>query len=194
MSDQIIIGFGHRSGVGKDTSAKFLDTQLRCKVPGVAIKKTSFAAKLKDITYQLYGWAGVKRGIYYENNREARKEIIPALGMTVVDLWVVVGEKLREAYPKTWLDHTLKSDNISKVIIIADLRHPNEFDAIKERNGKVYRVDNPRIPKREGKSIDDLLQGETRWDKIIDNSSSMENLISQINPLANQLIEEYDLA
>ena len=63
-----ILAFGHRKSVGKSTASKFLTTHLRCEYPDLKIKEVSFAAKLKDISWQLFGWAGLQRGVYYETH------------------------------------------------------------------------------------------------------------------------------
>lgn len=189
----LIIGLGHRSGVGKDTSAKFLDTHFRCKRPGVKIQKISFADKLKDITFQLFEWTGIKRPIHYENNRKDRELIIPALGMTIVDLWVLVGEKLREVYPNVWLHYITEREHNRDIIIVPDLRHQNEANAIKAKGGKVFKVVNPRVPERTGRSIDDFLSNYDRWDGIILNDSSLEDLNSTLSLISDQLIEEYTI-
>lgn len=193
METPLIIGFGHRSGVGKDTSAKFLDTHFRCKVPKVRTKKISFADKLKDITYQLYAWTGIKRPIHYENKREDRNLIIEPLGMTIVDLWVLVGEKLREVYPKTWLDYTIKHQHNADVLIIPDVRHPNEAAAILESGGYVCKITNPRVEVRQGHSIDDMLEDFDDWSFEFLNDGSIEKLNSLMDSFSDLLIQKYHL-
>jgi hypothetical protein len=195
-----IIGFGHRSGMGKDTAAKFLDTHLRATCPKLKVRRISFADKLKDVTYSMYAWAGIRRPIEYENNRALRSEPIAALGgITIVDLWVLVGEKMREVYPKTWLHYLTKTDHKVDVVIVADVRHPNEADEIVDepRDWRCYKVHNPRIPYREtipgAKSIDHMLESYDRWSGIIDNSSDLEFLHTQVKNIGNELIEKWSL-
>lgn len=191
--DVIRVAFGHQSGVGKDTSARFLETQLRMKVPRLKIKKMSFADKLKDITYQLYSWTGIKRPIHYENYRNDRNKPIEALGgRTIVDLWVDVGEKMREVYPTTWVEYVTHNTD-TKVVLTPDLRHPNEVQSMQAAGGLIYKIVNSRIPKREGKSIDDYLDDFTGWDGIIYNEGSLDDLATRMDNLSTELIQRFNL-
>lgn len=179
-----IIGFGHRSNVGKDTSANFLDQALRELDSNYRIKRIGFANKLKDITYDLFKWAGIERPIHYENHREDRAKIIPALGCTIVDLWVDVGEHMRQIYSEIWVKNALDQQDID-FLIISDVRHPNEVQAIRKAGGKLYRIINDRVPHREGKSIDDMLADFEDWDGDILNSGSLKKLLNLMKMLAD---------
>lgn len=192
MNGPIIIGLGHRSGHGKDTAGKFLDTTLRHTIRKLKVTKTSFAAPLKAIAYQLYSWAGVKPGIHYENHREDRDIVIPEINMTVVDLWVSIGEKMRAVDPLVWIRPITHGYRDQEVLIITDVRHPNEANMILECGGRVYNVDNPRVPRREGKSIDDMLEGYT-FTGIIKNDGEIKDLNMQMIDLAGGLIKEFNL-
>lgn len=180
-----IIGFGHRSGVGKDTAAGFLDQSLRELDSNFRVKRIGFAAKLKEVTYDLFKFSGIKEPIHYENHREDREKIIPALGCTIVDLWVDVGEKMREIYGPVWIQNTLHQEEID-FLIITDIRHPNEAEAITELGGSLYRVINPTVPHREGKSIDDYLADYEGWTADILNDGTLKKLFTFMKMLAKQ--------
>lgn len=159
---RLIVGFGHRSGHGKDTYANALQTAIATREKRLFIKKQPLAWELKMMTYRLYGHLGVKHPMHYENFREERKVIIPALGMTVVDLWIKFGtDAVRDqVYDRTWLEFTIYGhQNPVDLLIIPDVRFPNEADEINKNNGWVYEIMNPRVPKREGLSVDDELDG-----------------------------------
>lgn len=194
-----VVGFGHRSRHGKDTAGKFLDTHLRVKCPKLRVKRINFADKLKAICFDLYNWAGVKRGVHYDNYPLDRNIIIPALGMTVVDLWVSVGEKMREVFPTTWLDFVTKADHQADVVIICDVRHPNEANTIVEHPNDwcLYKVLNPRIPNREdtpgAKSIDAMLKDYDRWHDTILNDGELADLNQKMDILSDQLIVGWKL-
>ena len=176
-----IIGFGHKSSVGKDTSANFLDQALR--ELGFSVKRIGFANKLKDVAYDLFKWTGINRPIHYENHREDRDKIIPELNCTIVDLWVDVGESMRNVYGPIWVKNALNQDDID-FLIITDVRHPNEVEAIKELGGNIYRIVNPRVPRREGKSIDDYLEDYTGWKYDILNDGTLAKLFNLMKMLA----------
>ena len=183
----MLIGFGHRSGHGKDTAANYLVTHLNIMKPDIVIKKINLADKLKDVAYDLYKWAGVKKAIYYENNRDARSLIIPELNCTVVDLWVDIGEKMREIYLKTWIKYVKQQGETCDILISADVRHENEIEIY----DLVYKVENPRIPRREGKSIDDNLEGFDAWSGVILNSGDHGRLNRMMEGLAGVILESY---
>lgn len=196
MIPKIIIGIGHRSGVGKDTLAKFLDGQLRVNSPGKIIRKQSFAWKLKEVAYDLYGWAGVQPPIHYENCREDRDLPLSALGgITVVDLWVKLGtDGIRDnVYERTWIDYLLKGnkDHID-VLIIPDVRFPDEAESIQELGGKLIRVDNPNVPHRKGKSVDHKLAGWGNWYDVFVNCGDLRDLMNYAEQVSKNIIQEMD--
>lgn len=67
--------------------------------------------------------------------------------------------------------------------IIADVRFPNEVEAIKKRGGLVFRVCNNRITDTDNHPSETSLDNYLDWDEIIDNSSSIENLIHKVQAI-----------
>lgn len=186
----IIVAFGHESRVGKDTSAKFLDTALRCG--GIRTKKISFAAKLKDISYQVYGWAGLKPGVFYESDEGAklRDVPLPVVDKSPVQIWIEVGNLFRDVYLHTWRDHALNGDHKNvDVLIITDLRFQNEGDGVHDRDGVCVHVINDRIPKRDSPS-DRALDGWDGWDKRLLNDGGLSDLSDKIDAFALELISQ----
>lgn len=192
MIPKIIVGIGHRSGVGKDTLAKFLDGQLRCQQPGLIVKKVSLAWKLKEVCHSLYAWAGVKSPIHYENHREDRHIPISALGgITVVDLWVKFGTRaVREhVYDGTWLDYVVRGQKEQiDVLIVPDTRQENEALLFRSLDGVLIRVDNPRVPNREGVTIDDDLQHWKDWDYIFNNVGTIREIMEYAEKIAELIL------
>src|SRR4051812_22321919 len=94
-----IIAFGHRKEVGKDTAAKYLITELKLRYPGINIQKHGFADKVKDVAQQIYSWADLKSGEYYERlgNHYLKEVILPKLGKTPRQVWIGVGNGVRNA-------------------------------------------------------------------------------------------------
>jgi hypothetical protein len=137
-----IIGLGHYSRVGKDSFANYL-VQFGYDF-GFKIAKKSFASKLKAIAHDLYGWAGLQNEAYYNDptHEHERDVVLPALGMTPVDIWVKLGTPaIREqVYDRTWIDYLLKTDHGLDILVIPDVRFPNEVEAIREQNGLLIKV------------------------------------------------------
>lgn len=175
----IFIGLGHTSRCGKDTFADSLVKYLNAG--GCKAKKISFAWKMKEIAYDLYAWAGVRKPEYYdtkkgEKDRDIRLEklksdIFPN-GPTVVDLWIAIGTPaFREAvYPLTWVNQVLKSEHKEEVIVIPDCRFQNEIDAVRAEKGHVFRVVRRGFPGRDS-IADKQLRGVECWDGTLGGDS-----------------------
>jgi len=181
-----IVAFGYKKGVGKSTAGKFLATFLKIENPDLKIKQISFAAKLKDISYQLYSWAGIKRGVYYESHYQEKEFILPRLGLSPRQIWIGVGNKLREVYKNTWINFALfgiKAD----IIIITDLRFCNEAAAVLETGGRLIKINRHNITQGTDPAEIDL-DSWSEWHDIIDNGGSLQDLNSTIEQIAKDLL------
>ena len=185
----IIIGFGHRRRVGKDQISKFIDTILKIERPKLKVVKVSFAAKLKETTYELYKWAGLERGIFYESEQGAKlKEVVlPAIGKSPRQIWIEVGNKLREVYADTWIDCALKNFPNADVILITDVRFPNEVAKIQIMGGKVYKIIRPGEPMSDDAS-DSALDGFLGWDGQIENNSDLDAFYAKADAIAREIL------
>lgn len=183
-----IVAFGYSKRAGKDTSAKFLDSFLRVERPGLKVKKVSFAGKLKDISWQLYGWAGLQPGIFYETEAGAKiKEVVlPKIGMSPRDVWIRVGNKMREVFSSTWLEYALLGGD-ADVKIITDLRFPNEGDRVVELGGLCYRIDRPGLEKGHD-AAEVALDDWSKWHGIIKNDGTLADLHTKIEVIGRELL------
>lgn len=190
MSQPYIIGFGHRSRTGKDTSAKYALQYLRIQYPGLKIQKRSFAWKLKEIAHDLFGWAGVREPAYYEENPEKREEALPLIGYAnVVDLWIELGNKMRSVYEDVWIMDVLHTP--CDVLIIPDVRFPNEIEKVRElaKESMLLRVVRDDVPIRESES-DNALEGkEYLWDLTIENNDSLSDLYETVVGLVEDFVD-----
>lgn len=172
-----IIGLGHYSRTGKDSFANYLleelaSTQLRAG-------KKSFAWKLKQICFELYAWAGMREPEFYETPEGApyRDIVLEAIGKTPVQIWVDAGTPaMREqVYDRTWIDYLLQTDHGVDVLVIPDVRFPNEVEAIRALGGTLIKVVRPGYGPR--KTVADrALLGYTGWDYVIGSSGEMSEL------------------
>src|SRR6187549_508755 len=95
-----MIAFGHQKDVGKDTAARFVMTHLRMNSRVKKVEKHGFADKLKDVCYQLYAWAGLMPGPWYEESPEKRKlkeVVLPAIGKSPRQIWISFGNEVKDA-------------------------------------------------------------------------------------------------
>lgn len=175
----ILIGLGHRSGHGKDTVANYMKEWFDICRPELKVIKWSWASKLKEICYDLYKQFGMREQEFYdtEEGRSLRNVPLPVLGKTPVEIWIDMGEGIRDkVYENTWRDFV--RDNIqADIVILADTRKPTELEICQYK----VLVRNPRIPNREGKSIDHELADYQRWDYTIINDLGYSELRGKAN-------------
>jgi hypothetical protein len=171
--------------MGKDTFAKFLQTAVKMHDSKIKVKTVSFAGILKQHFFELYGWAGVKAPIHYENNREDRKIIIPALGINVVEAWVKYGETVRAAFPRAWADYATQTFAGSDLVIITDVRHLNEVGVVRECGGEYTKIDNPRVA-HWNEGIDNNLEGLPP-DRLVLNDAGLDELFAKAEALGREL-------
>lgn len=181
-----IIAFGHQKGVGKDTAAGFLNTILRIAAPYLLIRHISFAGKLKDIAHQLFGWGGLERAIYYESHPDRKEVFLPKLGLSPRDIWVALGNKVREIYPGAWLDYALKGVN-ADIAIVSDLRFENEALAVKKVEGTLIKIERD-VPRGTDDAETSLLHWSD-WDQIVGNNGTLEDLNTAMETLAQDVLK-----
>lgn len=181
----MIYAFGHRSRVGKDTCAGFLETHLRLR--GIEVKRVSFAFELKMACNRLFSIYGVEHPIHYENHPEARDVILPDLGMNIVELWIRFGNDMRAIKNSVWIDLALRQDDgTAAVILISDCRFPNEVESIHKSDGKVYKVIRPDVPILDSPS-DRALDDYKGWDGMVLNTGKLERLEGLMEGVANEI-------
>lgn len=183
-----IIAFCYKKGTGKDTLGKFLMTALRIQAPGVKVQHVSFAAKLKDISFQLYAWAGLKQGVYYETGRNKKEVILPLIGKTPREIWIGVGNKMREFYPDTWIDYAIKGVK-ADIVVITDCGFINEAAAIREAGGLLCKINRDGLPQgTDAREVE--LNSWRDWNFVVNNDSTLEYLNDIAKHLADLLLED----
>lgn len=181
-----IIAFGHRSRMGKDTCAQFLSTHIKLQNK-YHVVTTSFAHRLKVACHYIWGWAGVQMPEYYEQNPEQRTTILQELDMTVVDLWIRFGTPMcrKMVHDATWVNNLLGAPPKCDVLLITDLRFPNEGQAILKSDGLCVRVTNDRIGYRDS-IADEALEGWTGWTNVIENNGTLKELYASVIDLGKK--------
>lgn len=182
-----IIAFGHKKQVGKNLSAQLLYQNLRCDNPDMLIDVVGFADPLYYIAHYLYGWAGFKIKEYYDKFPQTKAEILPKLNMTPRELLIKLGTKaIREhVYDATWVDYTINRRRNCDLLLITDLRFPNEFNRVKNMNGICVRIDRPEIPLTDD-IADCALDGDYIWDHVIVNDGTKRDLNLKIMEFWNE--------
>lgn len=133
-----------------------------------------FADELKDTCYRLYSWTGLKHKEYYEQFPLEKETLLPALNMTVRDLWIKFGNHCRQYDSGIWVKALLTKPQVD-VMIIKDMRFPNEVACVKQLNGHCIKVNRPsQIKQNDG--ADDPLEDYANWDHVVDNLGTLNDL------------------
>jgi hypothetical protein len=183
-----VIAFGHRRRVGKDTAVGFLKTILQHSNSGMNIRKGSFASALKDTAHMLYGWAGLESGEFYdkEANYYLKEKVLPAINKSPRDVWIELGNYVRQIYEFTWVDILFQQTQFD-IILISDLRYPNEAERILALGGTIIKIDRPEIEQFDDVA-DSALKDWTDWTETWVNDGDLNGLYKHCQEFAETLI------
>jgi len=174
----MIISLGHRRRVGKNEGANFLLHYINEQYKGT-VEIISFADKVKDMSFDLYGHYGLKEKEFYEKNPQFREQPLPIINKSPREIWIEFGNKNREIHSNVWVDWVKNKIPNYDNVIIPDLRFENEGNMIHEMGGVCVRIDNPRIPHSNDVS-DCALENWNGWDFIIDNNGTLEEFYQKL--------------
>ena len=186
----LIVGFGHRRRVGKDTLAGMVRDELN-RV-GIRVYRDAFAWKLKDMARKLFDYAGLGPADLYEREPERREMVLPALGKTPREIWIEFGNSMRVIAPDVWIRNVLDNPGYSagSVVLISDVRYLNEVEAIRERGGLLVKVTRAEIPESNDVADSALAaMPDDEWDYQIPNDRDLPHLASMANWLTNAIRE-----
>jgi hypothetical protein len=173
-----VLGIGHYSRTGKSTLCNAILSHLEKIAPEISAKEASFAAKMKEIAFELYGWDGLQNRDFYERkeNEHLRRVKLPTIGLTPVEIWCKLGTEVgRAIYQDTWVQYILRNTEHWKVIVTPDVRFPNEAAAIKAAGGLLVKVVRPGYGPL-NTTADQALIGYDGWDLVVGGSGEMAEL------------------
>jgi len=180
-----IFGFGHRKQVGKDMVVRGVAELLEEKDPSLYIYQDSFAGCVYDVCEKLYGWLGFRAKSYYDKNPKEKEIKLPKINKTPREILINLGTYgIRDkVWENTWCEYLLAKYDYSltnAVLLISDLRFPNEFRVIKERGGKCCKIVRPQAP-RSDDVADKALSGYiSEWDYVFMNTGTPQQLIELV--------------
>ena len=175
----LFIGLGHYKRTGKDSFANFLIQELADLNPDLRVKKLSFAWKLKQICFELYAWAGMREPEFYETpeGEKLREIVLPEIGKSPRQIWIDFGtDAVRDkVYADTWKDYIFKEDHECDVLLVPDVRFPNETQEFEIRNGILIKVVRPGYGPGPNRP-DRMLLGYRGWTNVIGEVGTMTSL------------------
>lgn len=130
--DFVVIGLSGKAHAGKSETRKLIKAFIGSDYPSYEFKHMSFAAKLKEIAYELFGWDGVK-DLLPEEDKGRR-------------LLINIGTLMRQIRPTVWADFVvdkIKNDILlgqahNTIYVIDDLRFQNELEILRRTFGNKF--------------------------------------------------------
>lgn len=208
----MIIGFGHKKQVGKNTTANIMQIILE---DSIVDKKTVLAELFRgqplniNYTWSIKGFADKLKevaSVIFDIKREdwddplIKASYIPGTSLTGREILQKIGESFRrEIDPYIWVDTLLNEydskkyfANINKTSepnwFIADVRMLNEAEAIKSRGGILIKIE--RDTNYADNHISETsLDNYDDWDYTIDNNGSLDELVCKVEQLCEQIIQ-----
>ncbi|GAA4359824.1 hypothetical protein GCM10023185_26800 [Hymenobacter saemangeumensis] len=179
-----LIGLSGKRGSGKDTVAHLLQ-QLQ---PERSWQIRSFGDAIKTVCAAL---AGEDVAPYY--TQEGKAELLAVFSRTRGEMLQQVGQALRVWEPNIWVNSFFSRLPEQAFVIVPDVRYPSEADPILARGGLMLRVEGDPLRQRGDGTRDDNHPSETvmdtypRFDAVIHNAGSMEDLERQVRELLSRL-------
>lgn len=181
-----IIAFGHRRRTGKNLAADFLFSCIKARDPKIKIFKGGFADAVKDHAHHMFAWAGLHPGYYYDNNSEEKEKPLFALGKSPRDIWIHVGEKMREICPKLWVHLFFEKVPADiDIVIIYDLRKIPESEEVLARGGQCFRM--IRNVEEFSDPVDSELRDWDKWSGTINNTGTKRDLMAKMSHFAEMI-------
>lgn len=95
----------------------------------------------------------------------------------------------RLIHPDIWVNTTFNSYHRRCNWIITDVRFYNEVKAIRDREGLLFKVINPKIESNDSHASENGLNGFNEYDEIIVNDGSLQDLLKKVK----QICKKYEL-
>lgn len=222
MNKPLLIGVSGKLGSGKDLFASLFATELTNKsiydyllnrsLKKYKIYKKSFAYNLKKMVETLTGIdmtlidSKTFTNPIYDYTREQKDIFLTDYNMTLGQLLQQFGTEImrNNLNNNVWVNSlfsTHEKYNDNDIWIITDVRFKNEFEAIKNRNGLLIRLQGDPLKLRENSQRDlnhqsetDLDEWEDQFDLIIKND--INDIYNFKNKIKTEVIDqmiEYDL-
>lgn len=177
----MLLGLGHRAGVGKDEVAEYLREHY-------GYYKRAFADALKEAATAIFGLT--ERQMY---TFDGKHEVDPYWGVTPRFILQKMGtECMRDGYAQDiWVRSLFKfieDDSTANDRWVApDVRFREEANAIQERGGKIVEIVRPGHMDENlgisGHASEVALDGYDKWDYVLQNDGSLEDLYSKVDEM-----------
>ena len=180
----MIIGIGHKKNMGKDTFANMLDQAFLNSFHMVSTVK-SISDPLFNAGGLLFGWAGMKMARAYNEDYSLKEKELPGLpGVTPRDIAKAIGNLCRSVHPDSLVKAVIGNASENEVVIITNIRFPNEAKAVKDAGGILVKVTRPGVKIDQDDPFDTALDDWKDWDYEVLNGGTLDDLIVQAHIVA----------
>lgn len=174
-----VLGISGWARAGKDTAADWL-------VEHRGFTKRSFAAPIKSALKKLSPSIDVE-GMHVPLETAVRLlgwEALKSVSNEVRPLLQRFGTEVgREMFGENfWVEFAINSIPDGSKVVFADVRYPNEADAIKELGGEVWRINREGFGAANDHESEHALNGYD-FDAVINNSDTIETLYKEVEQL-----------
>ena len=183
MNNRKIIAFSGKATSGKTAAALLLGKYVMYE--GTIFRKISVADSLRRMTTDWFP-------LNIEDLKNRKTEIINLGGreLTIRQVMIELGCKMREINPDIWVDNMWKDVELQSqtssfhaeppeiLITIDDIRFPNEYELLKEKGAILIRIERPGVD-----LIDDISETSLdnhEFDHVIQNDGTLDDLSHNI--------------
>lgn len=171
---------------GKDEAAKVL-------VEEFGFKRVAFADKLREVLYALNPIVDIEHYVHDDDFLQRRPVVIRYV-QDVIDAFGWDGYKETNYGPEIrrllqrlgteagrqtlwdsiWIDAALTGFGPDDKIVVSDARFFNEFDAIRERGGEIWRIERPGVGPANGHASETEAPNYKHFSKFLENNGTLE--------------------
>ena len=126
----MIVAFQGQAGSGKDTAAEHLSKEY-------GFKRISFADPLRSVCKTVFGLTNDE--LFDRQLKERELDRWPYISPRQI-LQMVGTEMFRTHFPGVWINAFMKIARQHSNVVVADLRFPDEAEAVKNLGGVIIRV------------------------------------------------------
>lgn len=183
----VIIGLGYKKQQGKDTFAHYLRTEMLRH--GVSVKCMSFAQPLKAFCRGVFGLSSRQTdGTDEEKNSFAVGQdnpVKPGHALTARQVLQEVGVRMKEPFPGIWAWALMQKAERSTddVVIVTDVRFPEEANMIRRAGGMLFEVFRPDSVSTDS-HVSETAMADFEWDRVIVNDGDLVDLMQKARNLA----------
>lgn len=171
-----LIGLYGPSRAGKDEVAKILTNNFSYEQRAQADAIRKILLGLNPLVVRNDGGIVHLQDLYFEY--EGNWDLIKADSRDSVDAMIALGQTCRDVLGlDVWLSTALPELGYENPVVISDVRQPNEYEAIVNQGGEVWKISRPGV---EFRAMDGLLEGK-HFHALIDNNGTLKELEHKVN-------------